>query len=291
MSEEPQPYRVQASGSMSPLTRTGQLYDDLSQDPRGVAWMWEPPRKNAAYVMGIDPTVGITGWSRHSRVANDSEIDNGCIQIVRVGRGEPESPDFVPDVQVCEYAAPIDPEELANVANVLGRVYAGAEEDGQCLCIIEVYPGPGMLTLRRMIDPHGYTNHFVWKGDWDALVMRQTRGLGWTANQKSVRDLWLKTRRHILRGGLTRFSPWLAEEWTDCEMDFVKMTGQAIGAHDDRVRAINLALWAAHEWTFDVQTKVQDVNKGKRPEWQATDCSAEEMYRQWQDRFDEILSG
>jgi hypothetical protein len=60
---------------MSPLTRTDQLYDDLSQDPRGVAWMWEPPRKNAAYVMGIDPTVGITGWSRHSRVANDSEID------------------------------------------------------------------------------------------------------------------------------------------------------------------------------------------------------------------------
>ena len=52
-----------------------------------------------------------------------------------------------------------------------------------------------------------------------------------------------------------------------------------------------MALWAAHEWTFDVYTKVQDVNQGKRPDWQASDVSAEEMYRQWQDRFDEILAG
>lgn len=286
---EPKPLHVHKVGGVQPLSDEDLAYDDVLLDPRGLAWMWEPPDPRANYVMGVDPTLGITNWTRHTRVTDDRRTDNGCIQIIRVGVGEPGSPDFIPDRQVCEYAAPIDPEELANVANVIGRLYHGRDEDLQCLCIIEVWPGPGLLTLRRMIEPHGYTNHFVWKTAWDAAVVRRTKGLGWTASPKSVRDLWIRTRRHILRGGLVHCSPWLVEEWTDCEMDYVKQTGQSIGGHDDRVRAVNLALWAAHEWSFEVETVVHETGEGpKRPEWQASDVSLEEMTRQWEEKFEEI---
>jgi len=34
-----------------------------SKDPRGILLMWHPPRKGAKYIMGGDPTQGITGWS------------------------------------------------------------------------------------------------------------------------------------------------------------------------------------------------------------------------------------
>jgi hypothetical protein len=224
-----------------------------------------------------------------ARTSDDVKTDNGCIQILRVGEGEPGSEHFRPDVQVCEYAAPIDPEDLANIANILGRVFRGSDEDGQCLCIIEIYPGPGLLTMRQMINIHGYTNQFVWKYQ-DSMVPRKTPLLGWTASPKSVRDLWIKTRRHILRGGFRHHSPWLVEEWTDCEMDYIKMTGQATGGHDDRVRALNLAVWAAHDWSFDVDTvnRQVDENAKKRPEWQATDISSEEMARQWEERWEEL---
>jgi hypothetical protein len=287
--DRPQPYHVVQSGTIHPLTRTDQLYDDLTADPRGVLWMWEPPGNRSSYVVGVDPSVGIVGWDRHNRVIDDVKTDNGCIEVIKVGHGEPGSPDFVPDVQVAEYAAPIDPEDLADVANIVGRVYGGADEEGQALCIVEVYPGPGLLTLRRMINIHGYTRHFIWK-TLDSMSTRPTSYLGWTANQKSVRDLWIRTRRHILSGGLVHHSPWLVEEWTDCEMDFVKQTGQAVGGHDDRVRAVNLALWAAHEWSFDVETKTRDVEEGRTGQvaWQASDVTAEEMAKQWEDRFAEL---
>ena len=283
----PVPHHVPNGGDVIPLTRDDSLYDDVTKDPRGLFWVWEPPNQRASYVMGIDPTMGITGWDRDNRVTDDVKTDNGAIEVLKVGHGDPGSPHFIPDVQVAEYAAPIDPEELANVANIIGRMFAGNNEDGQCLAIIEIYPGPGLLTQRRMLNTYGYTNHFVHKL-LDATVSKPTARLGWTANPKSVRDLWIRTKRHILRGGLTHHSPWLVEEWTDCEVDFVKQTGQALTGHDDRVRAVNMALWAAHEWSFDVETRKEEVDVSGRASWQASDMSADEMGRQWEERWAEL---
>ncbi len=45
------------------------------------------------------------------------------------------------DIQVAEFAAPIDAEDAAGVVNFLGRMYAGASEEDQALAIIEVQPG------------------------------------------------------------------------------------------------------------------------------------------------------
>jgi hypothetical protein len=257
---------------------------DLDHDPRGILWMYEPPNPRAQYVMGIDPTVGITGWHRNLRTEDDVRVDNGAIEVVRVGQ------DGRPDVQVAEYAAPIDPEDLADVANALGRLYAGSDENEQCLCIIEVYPGPGLLTLRKMINQYGYTHHFIWKY-LDTLTSKPTNALGWTASPKTVRDLWIRGSRHINRGQLQVRSEAFIEEMQDCEQDPLKMTAKATyGRHDDRIRAMLMAIWAAHDWSAQVETESQshvELGVVSAP-WQASDISADQMYAAWEDRFAEI---
>src|SRR5262245_12722392 len=99
--------------------------ETLDLDPRGIVWIYEPPITRAKYVMGVDPTFGKPQWNRFNRTEDDHVVDNGAIEIIRVGRGEPGKEGFRPDVQVCEYAAPVDPYDLAAIANALGRLYAG----------------------------------------------------------------------------------------------------------------------------------------------------------------------
>lgn len=258
--------------------------DDLDSDPRGIIWVYEEPSIRSTYVMGIDPTVGITGWDRLLRTEDDFKTDNGSIEVIRVGTmGKP-------DVQVCEYAAPVDPEDLADVANALGRLYAGNDDNEQCLAIIEIYPGPGLLTLRKMINHYGYTHHFVWKY-LDTMSSKPTNTLGWTATPKTTRDLWIRGSRHINRGQILIRSPYFVEEMTDCEQDPIKMSGKAAyGAHDDRLRALLMAIWAAHDWTNQVEIPDHSrVETGSKPaEWQSSAVTAEDMFSAWEDRFQEI---
>ena len=252
------------------------------QDPRGLVLCMEPPSARETYVMGIDPTVGIVSWNRQLRTRDDLRTDNGAIEILRVGRNGK------PDVQVCEYAAPIDPEDLADVANVLGRLYSGNDDMGQCLCIIEVYPGPGLLTQRKMLNSLGYTNMFIWKY-LDSMSVKLTTSLGWQASPKSVRDLWIRGTRHITKDQIRILSPYLAEELAHCEADDLKMTAKASsGKHDDRVRAILMAIWAAHDWSFQVESQKVEVSTTKEPDWQRSAISYDKMMDAWADRFADL---
>jgi hypothetical protein len=289
VNDSPRPYTISPGGRVYPIPVADLEYDNPLQDPRGIIWLWEPPHPRANYVMGVDPTFGITGWDRALRTQDDKRVHNGAIELIRVGNGLPGMDDFSPDVQVGEYAAPIDPEDLADVANLLGRLYSGRDEDGQSLSIVEVHPGPGLVTQRRLINTHGYTNHFVWKTQ-DAMSPRQTAYLGWVASPRTVRDLWVRCRHHILKGGFEARSPWLVEEWQDAEGDvFWQHDKKYLAHHFDRTRAVNMALWAAHEWTFDVETKPSKVEEGgKRASWQASDMSEEGLMDAWEERWEEI---
>lgn len=285
-SHPPREFRV-----ITPDVRSGKFIrceksdlPSLDRDPRGVLWMWEPPRPGQEYVMGIDPTVGIPGWDRSMRLEDDESVDNAAIQIIRVGASGK------PDVQVAEYAAPIDPYDLADVANMCGRMYGGSDEDGQALCIIEVFPGPGLSTQRKLLEVYGYTRHFVWK-HLDRAQLHYTTGLGWYSTAKSVRDLWILGTRHVEKDLIEINSPWLAEEMADCENDPVKMRGKAVyGRHDDRVSAMLMALWAAHDWTGQVDVvQTQEVSTVKQPDWQRSDVTAEKMWEQWDEQVESWL--
>lgn len=245
--------------------------------------MWERPIRHASYVMGIDPTGGLTGWDRRLRSDNDQKVDNGVIEVLRIGS------ETTPDVQVCEYAAPIDSEDLAEVANTIGRVFGGNNEDGQCLCIIEVYPGPGLLTQRRLINEFGYTNLFVWKF-LDAMVSRPTNTFGWTSSPKSIQALWTRCKRRISLGLLEINSPALVEEMGDCVMDSIRHRGHAIyGAKDDRVSATFMAMWAAHDWNNQIETTPTKGSDRIGPvNWQASDLTLDQMNDAWEERWEEL---
>jgi hypothetical protein len=53
-----------------------------------------------------------------------------------------------------------------------------------------------------------------------------------------------------------------------------------------------MALWAAHDWTFQADIPdAANVREGPRGRnWQASDCSLEEMYEEWNELFNELLS-
>lgn len=245
MSNFPPIFSVSQSGTFSKLEPS--LYDG---DPRGLLWMWEPPSKSHTYVMGIDVAYGRTGWSRYSRSKRDK--DNGAIEVFRMGRfGSP-------DQQVAEYAAPNDPFELGDIANLIGRLYAGTEDD-QCRCIGESTPGPGFGTLQRMMEL-GYTNHFIWEYFADGPVSQSgTRSMWWSASQRNNRALWVKSASHINRRSVIIKSPWLAEEYADCRMDPEKEWAENVSGRDDRVRAANLAIWMANGWSLNIERTAEPV--------------------------------
>ena len=252
---------------------------EFDGDPRGVIWIWEPPIPSATYVLGCDPAVGRTGWNRYLRTREDAKTDNGAIEIVKVGKWGAK------DIQVAEFAAPVDAFDLGYIVNLMGRLYAGADED-QCKCIIEVFPGPGAGTLQQCLEL-GYTNHFKWEyyGDTPATP---TRAMGWHASPRTNRDLWAKASRHIHLDNVLIRSPWLVEEYADCRMNVLKEYAENPSGHDDRVRAMNLALWIANSWSMNVSRTEEKVATAEIVEWQSSDMSMDEIHASWDAVFDNI---
>ncbi len=254
---------------------------DGDDDPRGVVWLYEPPLAQANYVVSCDPSYGLAGWQRALRKEDDEKTDNCAIEVIRCGVGKQM------DVQVAEFAAPIDAEDAAGVVNFLGRMYAGASEEDQALAIIEVQPGPGLLTQRELMNRFGYTNLFVWQ-HLDQLQIKQTQSYGWYSSRQSRQMLWIRGTRHINSKKVVLNSPWLVEEMTDCVLDnFLSFTARAQwGAHDDRVVALLMGIWAANEWSWENAPEEaalpQNVNA---PDWQRSDATFEDMEAAWNERF------
>src|ERR1041385_4808833 len=81
-----QPTQIQRAYHVSgnSVTPTSESEESIFHDPRGILFIWEEPKQHAKYIMGCDPTVGITGWGRSSRIPSDRRTDNGAIEIFRV---------------------------------------------------------------------------------------------------------------------------------------------------------------------------------------------------------------
>ena len=266
------------------------------RDPRGIFWMWEPPDPRERYILGIDPTFGRTGWTRWSRTEEDLTTDNGAIIVLKRGKGG------LPAVQVAEYAAPVDPFELAYIANVIGRVYGqgDTDTDGQALIIHEGFPGPGPSFTRQIMEL-GYGNLWRWQYFADQAV-KPTQTVGWQATDRTNQQLWAKCSRHLINhlSGNPQFlsaivrSPALQEEYCDLVILPGKYWAASISArrHDDRVRAHCLALWAEQGWDVEFESTDEPVliDPGDGPvEWAHTDMSADEIHEAWNDRFDAIM--
>lgn len=264
------------------LLRSSELEPSINDDPRGLVLMWEEPKGHAKYIMGCDPTEGITGWSRGTRIEGDHKTDNGVIQVWRVDAfkrpvlkdGKPDidpitkTPRFYyQDLQVCEFAAPCDPVEIARIANVIGRIYAG-DADDQCEFIFESYPGPGILTLQELLRL-GYGNLWQWEtiaGD----VAEATSHIGWRSWRESQRLLWTRARRHLLNDNAYVNSPWLLAEYSNAVVNLETMRAKAAyGYHDDRIQTASMCFWAGHRWTYDPERTSEMVTEKPLVDWQS----------------------
>lgn len=275
-------------------------WDDIRRDPRGLVLMFEPPTKGAKYIMGLDPTEGRTGWQRSLRTDGDHKIDNGAIEIFRVnGLAEPiyktegnrRIPDIDPitkkqktllrDVQVCEFAAPCDAVEIARVANVLGRIYAGSDED-ECPLIWEAWPGPGLLTTQELLRL-GYGN--LWHWQYISSVAEDTNQLGWRSTRESQKILWYRSRRHLMNRQALIRSQFLLDEYANAEIDMDKMRARAAyGYHDDRFQAANMCFWGGHEWSYNEDPQ-EEVTETRVLDYQqmAPTLDGYQSYAEWKE--------
>lgn len=262
----------------SSIQTATESWEDIERDPRGYLLMFEPPKAHGRYIMGMDTAEGITGWSRGARTDDDRKKDNSAIEVFEVDAieelcwkevGGQRVPDIDPktkrqrlqyrDVQVAEFAAPCDPVEAARVANVIGRIYKGREED-QCELIWESWPGCGMLATQELLRL-GYGN--LWHWEYIADVAEETNRLGWRSSRESMKLLWFRARRHLMHGQSLIRSQFLLDEYANAEIDMEKMRARAAyGAHDDRFIAANLCFWAGHEWTQDPESTHEVVTEG-----------------------------
>jgi hypothetical protein len=293
------PEVLHVSGS-SIEPHTSESWEEIERDPRGLLLMWEPPEKDATYIMGGDPTQGITGWSRGTRTDGDHKVDNAALEIFKVdgireglftenARGE-RVPDYDPvtkmrrylyrDVQVAEFAAPCDAVEFARVANVLGRIYAGDQED-QCQFIYEAWPGPGMLTTQELLRL-GYANLWMW--EYIDSIAEETTRIGWRSTRESQKLLWYRARRHLMNRSALIHSKFLLDEYANAEIDLEKMRARAAyGYHDDRFMAANLCFWAGHAWTYEVERTTDPVTTVLVPDYQRIAPTLDEhsSYSEW----------
>ena len=292
MSAFPELLRV---GGSSIEPHTAETWEEVERDPRGLLLMWSAPRKDAKYVMACDPTQGVTGWSRATRTDGDHKTDNAAIEIFEVeGVKEPlwvmengkKIEDIDPitkrrrylyrDVQVAEFAAPCDAVEIARVLKVLGTIYKGDAED-QCELIYEAWPGPGMLTGQEL-GRIGYQNLWMWE-HLDTMGGETTNKVGWYSSRESQKLLWYRARRHLMNRNVLIRSKFLLDEYSNAEIDLDKMRARAAyGYHDDRFMAANLAFWAAHKWTVEVERTEEPVRSTLSDDPQLIAPTLEEEY-------------
>lgn len=287
MKASPPTYRILTGGHVivpDGSAFQGKNIEDLTPaQARGYVWLFESPQPGQTYVIGVDPTFGVSGWAPELSTDEDLQTDNAAISVWRIGKDGR-------DYQVAEYAAPIDVYELAPIINGLGRLYSGNNEMGQAHVILEVYPGPGWPAEQSLIHHYGYINYYRPKF-LNTLEPEYTRGIGWQASAKTVRDLAIFTRKHVAANKVVVRSPWLLSEMQDCKLDLEKFTiyADGTGQHDDRVRAAALAWFAAHDFTTQVQIpEASRVEKGKSVNWQQSDMTSESLRAAWEDRFEEL---
>ena len=235
--------------------------------------MWDTPELHASYTIGVDVAEGVGR-------------DRSVIQVLR--RGDLKRP----DEQVAEFASDYhDPLDLNGIINAIGRFYR--DDDGlEALVIIEENGlGNGMsLDLSTRLD---YANLFRWKV-YDRITNTTTNRLGWWTNRTTRPKLIAKGKYAIIHGDLLMNSVELFKEWKWFQPDhYMARAAAASNRHDDRVMALLMAHWAAHddEWLSGedvaeqrrlltaagevLQTKEEKV--GRKADWQNRAISYDQM--------------
>lgn len=240
--------------------------------------VYEDPDPTAIYVVGVDPAGGKGG-------------DRSVIQVIRAGDR------YRPDSQVAEFASDFHgPHDLAPVAALVGRLYGDGAGD-EAMMIVECNGEFGDSCLFDLRSRMAYGNLFVWK-IYDKTKNLHTSRLGWWTTPSTRPKLIARGHHALVNGDLLIQSEFLLDELEDFQGDLFMSKAQALsGRHDDRVMAMLMAYWAAHdnEWIAGVDTaserkrlqaagkleKAEEAVASQKPSWQNTAVTYKDMMERW----------
>lgn len=194
--------------------------------------LWETPKPPFIYTVGVDTSYGMAGK------------DSSAVEVMRVGNR------WAPDEQVAEWRGTISPVDLGNVAWIVGHIYADKMLDLPAKMAIEVNPGsPGIVVQTELLKA-GYPNFYVWRrpdhinGGWSNVV-------GWWTTPTTRPLLTEKGIQDIEKKNLLINSPWFVDEMASFVYHYSdagnRKVEHAPGCHDDRIMALFIALYVAHE--------------------------------------------
>lgn len=195
--------------------------------------MWEMPKRGATYIVAVDASYGVGK-------------DNAAIQVLRVGTTKTS------DEQVAEWCGDINNLDLAKIAWVIGHVYRDMENDLPALMAVECNLGsPGMVTQTELLRM-GYANLYVGRRPTRTEAILE-KDYGWWTTAKTRPLITDMFKKYVISGDILINSQKLVEEMNSF-VDLPSATGQlrhhlaaAPGYHDDRIMAMSIALYIAHE--------------------------------------------
>lgn len=230
-------------------------------DPRGLILLFDRPKNNVLYSIGVDTAGGIVGWDRRFRKLDHEERrkDNSVASVWCLDGGRA--------VQVAEVAGPIAPREFTPYVLALGRLFHGVYPvDMGAPLIIEIQPAASGAQVQQQLQyEYGYYNFYQWK-TFNGMEVKATNSFGWVSNLSSVRQLWVRGKDFIEAPHLPvrPRSRELLREMAACRWDPVRQRGMALeGFHDDRVSAMLFALWQLYDWSTPQVAPPQQLSSSR----------------------------
>lgn len=194
--------------------------------------IWDVAKRGDVHIVGVDASWGVDGGN------------SGAIEVLRVGNK------WNDDEQVAEWRGNVTPLELAGIVEIIGDIYKDKIEGMKALVAVETNPGtPGIVTQTELMR-RGYPNFYIWRrplradGAW-------TKEFGWWTTPHTRPLLTEMGVDYITKGYLKVNSPFLVEEMGSFVNTWIdrgkKHLEHAPGYHDDRLIALFIALYIAHE--------------------------------------------
>ena len=204
---------------------------NIGYDPNGKLFIWEHPKDEATYGIGVDTSDGIG-------------LDGSAIEVIRNGT------QFDNDAQVAEFVSPyINAEDLAPIALAIAAYYRNRRDgEPQTPKVVIECMRNGEL-CQHLMRNMGWVNFHRWvRLDSKKINRARAHKLGVVMNCW-YRPMVVDHLVSFIRNGLLDInSPWFIKEMEDFERDEDAQNMKAVhGGHDDRVMSLGMVMFSLHE--------------------------------------------
>ena len=206
-----------------------------AEDEGGRLRVWTWPEEGESYYMGADVALGNGG-------------DFSCAEIIKIGHGGD------PDEQVAEWHGWASPTEFAAICAALGFLY------NECQIASEIN-NVGMATYVEISRNIEYPNLYRWKR-YDKIKNSFSEYMGWMTTWQNRPLLISAMRDATNQNTLVIRSDRLVDEMMDFGQQDEDSRIEWQDTPDDRVFAIMIANWCAHDSDFGKRAQMAPRQEG-----------------------------